>query len=138
MPIRPSITAADTNELDTYDRKRREPKKPSAPKKPTRAERQEFVRSLHAVPVGKTYDRREYSKKVTEAYIFKKFEVWGFELCIMPLHMTLPEDLVTCTGASVMRTKVNSRGVKPRCKLHGEQRTWYGQIINWISETEYE
>lgn len=138
MPIRPRITAEDSDELEQFDRKLREPKKPPAPRKPTKAEREDFVRFLKRIPIDEVFDQREFSRRVTDVYLFRYFHVWGFKLCILPLYMHMTENKIKVTGASIQRATLNERGVKLRCKLTGDQNTWYGQVIRWIGETEYE
>lgn len=138
MPIRPRITAEDTRELKDFDRRMKRGPRPPAPPKPTKAERQEFVRALRKVPVGETFERKFFSRNIDEFYSTSTFMVWGFELCILPLYRHQPNDKIEVTGAFVMRKTVNEEGKKLRCRFKDDRRTWYGQVIRWIMETEYD
>ncbi len=138
MSIRPRITKAYTDELKDYERRRLRGPVPPAPPKPTKAEREQFVIALRRVPVGEIMPTREFFAKVRDYYALKKFECWGVEVCIMPGWKHLLGDNVECTGATVRRAQINKRGVKLMCRLRGDPKTWYGQVIRWIGETEYE
>ena len=137
MPIRPRITSEGARDLREFDRRMKRGPRPPAPPKPTKAERHAFVKALHDVPVGQTFDRKFFSKNVDEFYSTSRFQVWGFELCVLPLYSHEPGDQIRVTGAFVMRTTINDEGKKLRCRLTDGQHTWYGQVLRWISETEY-
>jgi len=137
MPIRQRITKEGTHELKEYERRRLRGPRPKAPPKPSKAEREKFVNALLRLPVGETLSRKEFTARIDDMYVFAKYKVWGYELCILPLYKYLPESRYEITGASVQRTIRNEEGKQLRCKLRGEQGTWYGQVIRWIADTEY-